>query len=346
MKTKLVITVDTEPSIAGAFGDPKRYKPCIHEPVWGEVGGKSQALGFILETLSRFQLCATFFVETVHLSYFPERIMGGYVRRIRDAEQDIQLHLHPCWLSFEQGWKSGDNPFTDQCGEMTDDQLVSLIATGCGRICDWTGEAPCSLRTGNFSVSASVYRAMKATGLPISSNICVAVAPPAEASFDQWGATSSLAGGIHHLEGIIELPVTCFKDHGPVGRGQLRPLQITACSFEEQRTQLMALHRAGASVAVIVTHPFEFLRWSGADYSHLCANRLVQRRFERFCTFLVDNADCFEVVPIGRFVDEGFDFEPAIGLDGSAISATRRAFENFINDRLPPRKPRRWSARA
>jgi hypothetical protein len=108
----------------------------------------------------------------------------------------------------------------------------------------------------------------------------------------------------------------------------------------------MALHRAGAAVAVILTHPFEFLRWSGADYSHLCANRLVQRRFERFCAFLVDNADCFEVVPIGRFVDEELDIEPAIGLDGSAISATRRAFENFINDRLPPRKPRRWSARA
>ncbi len=81
MKTKVVITVDTEPWIAGAFANPKRNKPCIHEPVWGEVGGKSQALGYILETLSRFQLCATFFVETVHLSYFPEQIMGEYVRR-------------------------------------------------------------------------------------------------------------------------------------------------------------------------------------------------------------------------------------------------------------------------
>ena len=108
----------------------------------------------------------------------------------------------------------------------------------------------------------------------------------------------------------------------------------------------MALHRAGAAVAVIATHPFEFLRWSGADYSRLGANRLVQRRFERLCAFLVDNAERFEVVPIGRFMDDGFDIEPAIGLDGSAISATRRAVANFINDRLPARKPRRCSARA
>lgn len=340
MKTKVVITVDTEPSIAGAFASSN--KPCIHEPIWGEVGGKSQALGFMLETLNRFQLCATFFVETVHLAYFPGEIMGEYVRQIRNAEQDIQLHLHPCWLSFERGWKIGDEPFTDHCNELTHEQLVSLIESGRGRICDWTGAAPCSLRTGNFSVSASVYRAMKASGLFISSNICIGVAPPVEASFDQWGEASNLAGGIHHLEGIVELPVTCFKDNGPVGRGQLRPMQITACSFKEQCTQLAALHQAGASVAVIVTHPFEFLQWSGAAYSKLRANRLVQQRFERLCAFFADNTDRFEVVPISSLVDEGLEFEPAIALEGSAISATRRAFENFLNDRLPSGMPGVW----
>ena len=51
MKTKVVITVDTEPStmIAGAFADPKRYKPCIHEPVWGEVGAKVKPLDLFLK---------------------------------------------------------------------------------------------------------------------------------------------------------------------------------------------------------------------------------------------------------------------------------------------------------
>lgn len=334
MKTKVVITVDTEPSIAGAFDDPNRYQPRIDEPIWGDVGGKSQALGFMLETLNRFQLCATFFVETVHLSYFPEQIMSGYVGKIRDAEQDVQLHLHPCWLSFEQGWKGGDDPTTDQCGDLTEGQLVSLIAAGCERIRAWTGTAPRGLRTGNFSVSGSVYRAMKAAGLPISSNICVAVAPYAEDLSEQWGEPAGLAGGIHHIEGIVELPVTCFKDRGPVGRGRLRPMQITACSFAEQRSQLTALHRAGASVAVIVTHPFEFLRWSGADFARLRPNRMVQRRFERLCAFLADNSDRFEVVPIGRLREEELDVEQAVSLDGDVISATRRTVENFVNDRF------------
>ena len=71
MKTKVVLTVDTEPSIAGALAPSTRNKPLIHEPVWGKVGDRSEALGFLLDTLTHYQLSATFFVETVHLAYFP-----------------------------------------------------------------------------------------------------------------------------------------------------------------------------------------------------------------------------------------------------------------------------------
>ncbi len=335
MKTKVVITVDTEPSIAGAFANPERYKPRIDEPVWGAVGGRSQALGFMIDTLVHNGLRATFFVETVHLAYFSEQSMSDYVHRLHQAEQDVQLHLHPCWLSFEQGFAPGHTPLTDQCSELPETQLADLIGAGCERIGRWTGNAPTGMRTGNFSSSASVYRAMKIAGLSIASNICIAVSPPAEASPDLWGEPSSLAGGIHKLEGIVELPVTCFKDHGPVGRGQLRPLQITACTFEELQAQLSALHNAGAPVAVIVTHPFEFLRWSDPDFAKLRANRLVQRRFEKLCAFLAENTDRFETVPIGRFMDEPFEFGAATDLDGNAVFATRRAVENFVNDRVP-----------
>jgi hypothetical protein len=74
-KSKVVITVDTEPSIVETFADPERNKPCIHEPIRGEVEGKSHALGFIRGTPRRHRPCATFFVETVHVSDSPKRIM-------------------------------------------------------------------------------------------------------------------------------------------------------------------------------------------------------------------------------------------------------------------------------
>jgi peptidoglycan/xylan/chitin deacetylase (PgdA/CDA1 family) len=338
MKTKVVITVDTEPSIAGAFSDPDRFTPRIHEPVWGEIEGKSQALGFMLEVLTRFRLRATFFIETVHLAYFPESTMGNYVRDIYRAGHDIQLHLHPCWASFSQNWNSGTPPATDQCGDLGEEQLRAHIADGMNQIRDWTGTSPMGLRTGNFSASPTVYRAMKMVGMTVSSNICIAVAPPDITWQNVWGGKSGLAGGVHNINGIAELPITCFKDRGPVGRGRMRPMQITACTFAELRSQLRALHRRNASVAMIVTHPFEFLRWSGPDFSKLTPNRLVQRRFERLCGFLAENADQFETVPISHFSDAEADLERATDLDGNPISATYRAIENFVNDRLPLRR--------
>src|SRR3546814_8051654 len=103
MKTAVVITVDTEPSLAGAFDDPTLYAPLIHEPVWGEVAGTSQALGFLVQMLRSHGLEATFFIETAHTRYFGKKAMAGYAERLIAAGQDVQLHLHPMWLNFENG---------------------------------------------------------------------------------------------------------------------------------------------------------------------------------------------------------------------------------------------------
>src|SRR3546814_20639808 len=100
MKTAVVSTVDTEPSLAGAFDDPTLYAPLIHEPVWGEVAGTSQALGFLVRVLRSHGLEATFFVETAHTRYFGKKAMAGYAERLFAACLDVQLHLHPMWLNY------------------------------------------------------------------------------------------------------------------------------------------------------------------------------------------------------------------------------------------------------
>ncbi|WP_193369777.1 hypothetical protein [Pelagibius marinus] len=322
----MAITVDTEPSVAGAFADPARYKPLLHEPVWGAVNGRSEALGFVVDTLLAHGLTASFFVETVHLSCFPEDAMGGYVRWLREKGQDIQLHLHPVWSRFEGARYASVN---DRCRELPEDRLVELIAAGSERIEKWCGRPPLCLRTGNFSVSTSVYRAMRRAGLKLGSNVCLAVAPPKEAAL-------RFSGGVHRVAGVTELAVTCFRDRGPVGRGRYRPLQVSACSFDELRDLLISVNRAGGTVAVVVTHPFEFVKWSGPDFSRLRANTVVQRRFAQLCHFLTQAADRFEVVPMGRIAEAGIEPEEAVSLHGRALSSTLRAVENFVNDRFPP----------
>jgi hypothetical protein len=49
--------------------------------VEGVVDGKSEALGFLVGTLSRHRLVAPSFVETTQTRYFFDRVMGGYVDR-------------------------------------------------------------------------------------------------------------------------------------------------------------------------------------------------------------------------------------------------------------------------
>ena len=324
-RMKVVLTVDTEPSIAGAFANPS-HTPLLHEPVAGEINGRSEALGFMTETLSRHNLAATFFVETAHIRFFAPRAMGAYVERLVRAGQDVQLHLHPTWLSFEDGKLALDAPHTDNCCVMPAERLAALIAEGANQIADWTGSRPSAMRTGNFSAGPSVFQAMRQVGLRFSSNICVAVASPER--------ELAVTGGVHEFAGVRELPVTCFADIGPIGRGRWRPMQVTAVSSREMIDILETARACGNSVVVIVTHPFEFLKTRDFRYAGLRSNRLVQCRFERLCAFLAENADRYEVLPISAAADNLDPAQPWTELRGNAFRSIARTAENVINDYL------------
>lgn len=334
MRTQVVLTVDTEPSIAGAYENPERNAPLLHEPVAGEVDGKSEALGFLVETLSQYGQRATFFVEALHTRYFPDHAMGRYIEQLMAAEQDVQLHLHPTWLNFRDGEMLPNSRISDNCGELDRGLLAETMEEGAAQIERWTGRRPTALRTGNFSTSRRVFEAMSDVGLDVSSNICLAVAPPKEPEL-------ALAGGRHEIEGVQELPVTCFVDRGPVGRGRLRPLQVTALGGGEMIALLKQMHEDGgkddAGVAVIVTHPFEFIKPGDFRYSRMKANGLVQGRLQRLCAFLAEESDKFEVVPLREAATQApLDGRGAPAIPkGNPLRAFVRAGQNYLNDRLP-----------
>src|SRR3546814_10670783 len=139
------------------------------------------------------------------------------------------------------------------------------------------------MRTGNFSTALRVFEAMRDAGLENASNICLAVHRPPEEAL--W-----VTGGSHRFAGIRELPVTCFVDSGPVGRGRLRPMQVTAGSAAEQIALLRQAHDDQRGVVVIVTHPFAYLKKRDFSYRGLTANRLMQRRLESLCGFQIGRA--------------------------------------------------------
>ncbi|MFC7050751.1 polysaccharide deacetylase family protein [Emcibacter nanhaiensis] len=327
MKTKVVLTVDTEPSIAGAFDDPDKYSPLIHEPVWGEADGKSQATGFMIETLKEHGQIATFFVETAHTAYFSDAPMGRYVERLTAAGQDIQLHLHPCWASYENGSLNSGSRVSDNCSELAEDQLVELLRQGMDTIERWTGNRPTSMRTGNFATSLCVFRAMEKAGLKYASNICTAVAPPPEPALQ-------VASGKHVFAGVEELPVTCFADPGPIGRGRLKPMQVTALSAAEQIALLNQAHNKRLEAVIIVTHPFEYIKINNFRYDGLRANKLVQSRLQKLCGFLADNPDRFDMTSLEGAAQSITGNGGATDLTGSTVKSVLRTVENFTNDRF------------
>jgi hypothetical protein len=327
VKTKVVLTVDTEPSVAGAFRENEVHAPLIHEPVAGMVDGKSEALGFLIETLSGHGLVATFFVETAHTRYFPDTVMGGYVDRLLRAGQDVQLHLHPCWLSFEDGKFDRAHLVSDHCHELETGHLAALIGEGADQIGAWTGKRPSGMRTGNFSTALSVFAAMGQAGLRHASNICLAVHRPPEPEL-------AVTGGVHDFAGIRELPVTCFVDVGPVGRRRLRPMQVSAVTAREQISLLNSAHDYGNPVVVIVAHPFEFIKKRDFRYTELRPNRIIQDRFRRLCAFLAQNTDRFEVAPLAVAGDALDGGQVWTELNGNAFNSIVRAVTNVVNDNL------------
>jgi len=128
--TEVCITVDTEFSIGGNFEDPE-LAPIAEPIVLGTVSGNEHALGFLLDCLSEFRAQATFFVEALQTAYFGDEPMGGIARRIAQAGQDVQLHLHPCWLHYAARAPS------DSCAGRSDAELDHFFQFGLSAFLRW-----------------------------------------------------------------------------------------------------------------------------------------------------------------------------------------------------------------
>jgi hypothetical protein len=323
MKTRVVLTVDTEPSVGGYFVAPDRHFPIIDQLVAGEINGRSEALGFMLETLAEHDLTATFFVEALHTRALPESRMGAYVDRIMGAGHDVQLHIHPVWRSWE-GFKPGERR-TDASASLSRAELTDMLGEGMIQIARWTGRTPTGARAGNYSCARSVLEASADAGIGYTSHICLAVEPPPEHEL-------RLAGGVHDIAGVREMPVTCFEDRGLASRG-LRLLQVNAVSTPEMRQVLGAMHVAREPVAIVVTHPFDFIKRRDKQFTGMRVDHLVQRRWRGLCAFLASSRDRFEVTTLEGAGRSTLPHAPA-RLCNDRFTGTARAFTNYVGNHL------------
>ena len=297
MRTQVCITIDTEFSIGGAFADPHGRAPVGEENVTCPAGGRENGLGFLLETFAEYGTSATFFVEAMQAAYFGDAPMGRMVERILKAGQNVELHLHPCWATFKNpGWREGLSPTAppdDNCDGRSADDLAALIGEGLAALGRIGVPDVVAMRTGNLRADTNVYRAMRACGLRVASNVGVALNRPSEAEL-------VLAGGRHWIEDVLEVPVLTYVQLALGARRIQRLLTTTATSWAETEALLWQARRAGVPTIVLLTHPFEFIKGDRLDAAKRRVNRINQKRLRRMCAFLAENAKDFEAVSFAQ----------------------------------------------
>ena len=328
MRTKVFITVDTEFSIGGAFADPGKNTPIGAQNVLCEIEGRSEGLGFMLETFRTYGIRATFFTEALQTTFFGDHPMGELARRIADAGHDVQLHLHPVWTYFEHpAWQrrlSQEQPTDNMHGRLVA-QLTGWMQQGIDTFGRWGLPAPIALRTGNLMVDRNVYCAMRQVGLKLSSNVARAVFEPEEPAL-------RFNAGVRAIEGVTEIPVLTYAGLRLGSRLERKSLTITGTSVGEARCLLERAHAVGFPAVVLLTHCHEFVK--GDMRSKLKVSRLNQARLAALTRFLRDADDRFEVTTMRDMVSTAGDGPPEFDplLEVPAHLALARILQNKLSD--------------
>lgn len=284
--TQVMLSIDTEFSIAGHFQDPEKYQPVSEPVVYGTVDGRDEGLGFLLETFKRYNTKATFFVECANYFHFGDEPMRTVVQRLQEAGQDVQLHVHPIWLHFNKDEALGVFPQNDDCIGRSFEDLHLAFSHSIEVFEKWAGHKPKAIRTGSLVADDNVYRVMSDLGVPLSSNLALGLFRPKEPEL-------ALNSGRHLIHGVMELPVFTYRDMNIAGKTHEKSLQITSCSWPEMKHLLWKARRMGVENVVILSHPFEYFKKTDFRYDKLTRNRVNQRRLEKLCAFLQDNPSDF-----------------------------------------------------
>jgi len=323
---QVYLTVDTEASIAGAFADVTK-KPQLDIPVDCMVGNQSEGLGFLLRTLQHFGLRATFFTESLQSRYFGVEPMQKRAAQIIAAGQDLQLHVHPCWLSFTDGLRNEIQPNDASTGRLAS-QLTAIFQEAVDRFEAWGFGKPVAVRTGNFSTGLDTFTACREAGLIYSSNIAAPLHPglPTQLQLHQ---------GFHLIDGVLELPLSSFWSYSLFGKPHRRIMAITACSTAELSLALEQAWQQDVEAVCILTHPFEFAKIVNEQSGECRRNKLNQSRFINICRLIAENPTRYQCATFSELPDKKHLIQqPEIKLQNNYLQMLVRTLQNGLNDKI------------
>jgi peptidoglycan/xylan/chitin deacetylase (PgdA/CDA1 family) len=279
------LTFDVEIWCNGWDSLDQSFPQCFERYVYGRSRHGDYALPKTLEILNRHGLTGIFFVEPLFAARFGIDYLSTIVRMIRDAGQEIELHLHPEWTDeIHPAILENSATKRQHLTYYTLAEQSALIAYA-SALLQSAGSGPITaFRAGSFAANLDTFEALRQNGIKVDSSLNRCYGVSGEDIRDKYGLDAPFT-----INQVRAYPVTVFTD----GLGRDRPAHVAACSFSEMKDALWSAKEAGASDFVVVSHNFEMLKPGSSAPSWI-----VVRRFERLCAYLAQHRIEF---PVGAY---------------------------------------------
>jgi len=293
---KVLITIDVETSIGGAFDSPKSLRPVgAEQRIFGKIGGTEYGIPMIMDILEEHNLKGTFFMEPLCSYYFGLDMVKEVCQQILQRGHDLQLHLHPNYQVFklpdwEQKVKEGilfpdvmaDYPFEKQLGII--DQALGILQK-CGL------SSPLAFRAGCFGLNLATISALRERNILFDSSLNLSYLYGTDFA-DPTRAFNDLT----RINGVWELPITNYHEFRLRSKHRLRHLDICGMSVLEMRRILQVALEKGPTHVTFLLHSFSFLRSYDVQYRKVKPSTIVIKRFQKLCELLANNKKDYETV--------------------------------------------------
>jgi hypothetical protein len=297
-QTFVFITVDTEVSMGGAWGnthlEPLDIDTCIR---CKQSDGAEHGLRAIMAILEEHGLAAVFFVDTATYELCDKSRFTDFCQEIVARGHDLQVHLHPAARSYAILRRTGQvarkpPEVCDDLHAYSEEEQVALLRESCDVLAATCGRRPVAFRSGNYAISRESLAAVAKAGILVdfSYNLAYREGPcrlAAETIINsprRWGP-------------ITEIPVTQLIGSRLPWQGY-RPFEINAQGARELCWGLGQLHAGGQRAASIVCHSFSMLKHRRNQWSRARPDRMVRRRFLKLARFLGENRRQFQTATI------------------------------------------------
>ena len=281
MNPGVYITFDVECSMGGAWQN-SQIKPVSPQlGMMGAYGDKRYGIPLICDILQQRDLQATFFVEPFNdeLGYPGET--EPVVRHLVEQGQDVQLHIHPNHIHYGQMQAGQPHVQTDPMADLPLD-VQQMVAEGTNRLEQWGAPRPVAFRAGNMGASEETLAALAGAGLWIDSSYTF----PYVGGQCRFNEQHRYNGGKWYGD-VLEMALSAYQQPKVPRLHPAKPVDLMGSSFEECRDAVKMICDAGGD-AVLILHSFSLFKVRDKQYHDGKLNRIVTRRFEKFCDWLDD----------------------------------------------------------